>query len=110
VLLQAHSAPLGLAFYTGNQFPAEYQGDLFVAFHGSWNRSVPTGYKVVRIHFDANANPGKPEDFITGWLAPGEKRKGKWLGRPVGILMGADSAMYISDDANGAIYRVAYGN
>lgn len=109
VELQAHSAPLGLAFYTGKQFPAEYQDDVFVAFHGSWNRSVPTGYKIVRIYIDANGNPGKPQDFITGWIAPAERRKGKWLGRPVGILIGPDGSMYVSDDANGAIYRITYG-
>ncbi len=107
VALQAHSAPLGFGFYTGKQFPAEYQGDLLVAFHGSWNRSVPTGYKVVRIRL----NGAKPqvEDFITGWLPTGASKASRWLGRPVGILIGPDGAVYVSDDANGAIYRVTYG-
>src|SRR5438477_11700189 len=73
VKMQAHSAPLGLAFYTGSQFPAEFKGDLFVAFHGSWNRSVPTGYKLVRIRFTNNqpdqaAGAQEVEDFATGWL------------------------------------------
>ncbi len=108
VKLQAHSAPLGLAFYEASQFPQQYWGNLFVAFHGSWNRSVPTGYKVVRIPVDANGNAGKVEDFITGWLAPGERQKGRWSGRPVGITFGRDGDMYISDDASGAIYRVTY--
>lgn len=108
VNLQAHSAPLGLAFNEGTMFPAEYRGNLFVAFHGSWNRSVPTGYKVVRITIDTDGKPGQVQDFITGWLAPGERRKGNWMGRPVGITFGRDGSMYVSDDASGAIYRVTY--
>src|SRR5207237_7059262 len=77
VKMQAHSAPLGLAFYTGGQFPAQFKGDLFVAFHGSWNRSVPTGYKLVRIRFkDGQPDASNPdlevEDFATGWLVGGD--------------------------------------
>ncbi len=100
VELQAHSAPLGLRFYVGDMFPEMYRGDLFVAYHGSWNRKVPTGYKVVRIHLN-----GKPivEDFIVGWLMGEEK----W-GRPVDIIVGEDGSMYISDDHAGTIYRVIY--
>lgn len=109
VQMQAHSAPLGLAFYEGSQFPAEYQNNIFVAFHGSWNRSVPTGYKIVRIKLDSQGQPKNgAEDFLTGWLAPGETKKGRWMGRPVGIVFGADGSMYISDDAAGVIYRVTY--
>jgi glucose/arabinose dehydrogenase len=109
VRMQAHSAPLGLAFYEGSEFPAEYRNDLFVAFHGSWNRSVPTGYKVVRVKLDDEGQPvGGAEDFITGWLAPGETKRGRWMGRPVGIIFGGDGAMYLSDDAGGVIYRVTY--
>jgi glucose/arabinose dehydrogenase len=109
VQMQAHSAPLGLAFYEGSQFPPEYQNSIFVAFHGSWNRSVPTGYKIVRVKLDDKGQPhGGAEDFITGWLAPGETRKGRWMGRPVGIIFGADGAMYISDDSGGVIYRVTF--
>jgi len=108
VELQAHSAPLGLAFYSGKMFPADYQGDLFVAFHGSWNRSVPTGYKVVRIKIDERGQPKAVEDFITGWLPPGETRKGKWMGRPVGFAIAADGSLYISDDGSGSIYRVTW--
>jgi len=105
----AHSAPLGLAFYEGSEFPAEYRNNIFVAFHGSWNRSVPTGYKVVRVKLDDKGQPqGGTEDFITGWLAPGEKQKGRWMGRPVGIVFGGDGAMYLSDDAAGVIYRITY--
>ncbi len=107
VEIQAHSAPLGLAFNTGSMFPAEYQGNLFVALHGSWNRSVPTGYKVVRINMGADGEPqGGTQDFITGWLTPGETEKGVWMGRPVGIVFGPDGAMYVSDDSAGLIYRV----
>jgi glucose/arabinose dehydrogenase len=110
VLMQAHSAPLGLAFYEGSMFPPEYRNNIFVAFHGSWNRSVPTGYKVVRVKLDSKGQPvGGPEDFITGWLAPNETKKGRWMGRPVGIAFGADGSMYLSDDAGGVIYRIAWG-
>src|ERR1700690_494140 len=109
VQMQAHSAPLGLAFYEGSQFPAEYQNNIFVAFHGSWNRSIPTGYKVVRVKLDDKGQPqGGAEDFITGWLAPGETKRGRWMGRPVGVVFGSDGAMYLSDDAGGVIYRVTY--
>jgi glucose/arabinose dehydrogenase len=109
VQMQAHSAPLGLAFYEGSELPAEYRNNIFVAFHGSWNRSVPTGYKVVRVKLDDKGQPqGGAEDFITGWLTPGETKKGRWMGRPVGIVFGSDGAMYLSDDAGGVIYRITY--
>ncbi len=109
VQMQAHSAPLGLAFYEGTQFPAEYQNNIFVAFHGSWNRSVPTGYKVVRVKLDEKGQPiGGAQDFITGWLAPGETAKGRWMGRPVGIVFGGDGSMYVTDDAAGVVYRITY--
>ena len=109
VQMQAHSAPLGLAFYEGSMFPPEYRNNIFVAFHGSWNRSVPTGYKVVRVKLDDNGQPqGGAQDFITGWLAPGETKKGRWMGRPVGIAFAADGSMYLSDDSGGMIYRITY--
>jgi glucose/arabinose dehydrogenase len=109
VQMQAHSAPLGLAFYEGSEFPPEYRNNIFVAFHGSWNRSVPTGYKIVRVKLDDKGQPqGGAEDFISGWLAPGETKKGRWMGRPVGIVFGSDGAMYVSDDAGGVIYRATY--
>lgn len=109
VQMQAHSAPLGLAFYEGSQFPADYQNNIFVAFHGSWNRSIPTGYKVVRIKLDDKGQPvSGAQDFITGWLAPGETRPGRWMGRPVGIVFGDDGSMYVSDDSAGMIFRVTY--
>lgn len=103
VEMQAHSAPLGLAFYTGSQFPEVYRGDLFVAFHGSWNRSVPTGYKLVRIPMQ-DGQPGPVQDFATGWLLP----NGTSWGRPVDVITGSDGSLYLSDDAGGKIYRIFY--
>ena len=109
VQMQAHSAPLGLTFYEGSMFPPEYRNSVFVAFHGSWNRSIPTGYKVVRVKLDDKGQPvGGAQDFVTGWLAPGETRRGRWMGRPVGIAFGGDGSMYVSDDAGGVIYRITY--
>lgn len=101
--IQAHSAPLGIAFYTGKMFPEEYKGDLFVALHGSWNRSSPTGYKVIRIKLDG----GKPVaafDFVSGLL-----RNGSAEHRPVDVHVGLRGEMYISDDKGGMIYMVTYG-
>lgn len=106
--LQAHSAPLGLAFYHGEMFPPEYRGDLYVAFHGSWNRSRPTGYKVARVKLKDGTEPEGVEDFITGWLPPNASKATRWMGRPVGITFGRDGSMYVSDDAAGVIYRVTY--
>ena len=109
VQMQAHSAPLALAFYEGSMFPPEYRNNIFVAFHGSWNRSVPTGYKVVRVKLDDKGQAvGGAQDFITGWLAPGETKPGRWMGRPVGIAFGSDGSMYVSDDAGGVIYRITW--
>ncbi len=105
VEMQAHSAPLGLAFYTGTQFPEEYQGDLFVAFHGSWNRREPTGYKVVRIPLAGSTPTGPAEDFATGWLSLADNAV---YGRPVGLAVGPDGALYVSDDKGGFIYRITY--
>jgi len=99
----AHSAPLGLAFYTGTMFPADYQGDAFMTYHGSWNRSMPTGAKVVRVR--VGSGPPTSEDFVTGWqLADGSR----W-GRPVGVVVAADGALLVSDDDGGRIWRVSYG-
>jgi glucose/arabinose dehydrogenase len=109
VQMQAHSAPLGIAFYQGTEFPTDYQNNVFVAFHGSWNRSVPTGYKVIRVKLDDKGQPqGSAQDFITGFVSPGETKKGRWMGRPVGILFGDDGSMYLTDDAANVIYRVTY--
>ena len=100
--MQAHSAPMGLAFLKdATQFPAQYRGDALLAFHGSWNRRVPTGAKVVRIR----VRDGRPigyEDFVTGWQRPDG---GRW-GRPVDVLVYKDGSVLISDDSGGAIFRV----
>ena len=102
--LQAHSAPLGMSFYTGSEFPERFRNDAFVAFHGSWNRNQPTGYKVVRVRA-ADGSPTAYQDFLWGFLDPGSRT---WSGRPVHPVAGPDGALYISDDATGNIYRVAY--
>lgn len=102
VEVQAHSAPLGLAFYSGAAFPADYQGDLFVAFHGSWNRTVPTGHKIVRIHF-AGGQPVRAEDFATT-----DAGDGKPWGRPAGLLVLPDGSLLVSDDDAGLILRISY--
>ncbi len=101
--MQAHSAPLGITFLDrASAFPAEFRGDALVAFHGSWNRDVPTGAKVVRIR----VREGKPagiEDFVVGW----QDAAGKRWGRPVDVLVHRDGSVLISDDQRGTIYRVA---
>ena len=105
VEIQAHSAPLGMAFYDASAFPSEYWGDLFIAFHGSWNRSVPTGYKVVRVPFSGTRPTGEISDFASGWL---NEKSGAVSGRPVGLAVGSDGALYVSDDKAGMIYRISY--
>jgi glucose/arabinose dehydrogenase len=102
--VQAHSAPLGLAFYTGATFPADYRGDAFMTYHGSWDRSVPTGAKVVRVHVQ-NGRPVSADDFVTGW----QLSNGSRWGRPVGLLVTPDGALLVSDDTGGRIWRVSYG-
>ncbi len=108
VLVTSHSAALGLTFYRGNMFPEEYRGDMFVAFHGSWNRQKLTGYKVVRIRFDQNGKleGNQYEDFVTGWL-PDENSNEVW-GRPVGVLELSDGSLLISDDNAKRIWRITY--
>ena len=104
--IPAHSAPLGLAFIpSGLSWPKGWEGDLLVAYHGSWNRSEPTGYKVVRYDLDRNGNVLSQEslDFITGWLGD----NGKTSGRPVDLKLGPDGSLYISDDAAELIYRIS---
>jgi glucose/arabinose dehydrogenase len=101
--IQAHSAPLGLAFFPERGWPAEYEGDLAVAYHGSWNRSVPTGYKVVRFELDSDGGYKGFRDMITGWL----ESAGDYVGRPVDILFDGGGTMFISDDYVGVVYRVS---
>jgi glucose/arabinose dehydrogenase len=104
VLLQAHSAPLGIAFYDGTQFPPQYRGDAFVTLHGSWNRARRTGYKVVRVRFAGGRPTGEYEDFLTGFAV---SDAAVW-GRPVGIAIAHDGALLVSEDGNGTIWRIAY--
>jgi hypothetical protein len=104
VLLQAHSASLGLTFYNGNAFPAEYTGDGFAAEHGSWNRSKLTGYKVIRIRLKDGVPTGEYEDFVTGFVI---NDSDVW-GRPVGVAVGHDGALLVSEDASGTIWRITH--
>jgi glucose/arabinose dehydrogenase len=104
VLMQAHSAPLNIAFYDGAEFPAEYRGDAFVALHGSWNRGKRTGYKVVRLIFKDGKPTGEYEDFMTGFVVSDED---VW-GRPVGVAVAKDGALIVTEDGNGTIWRVTY--
>jgi glucose/arabinose dehydrogenase len=107
VLFQPHSAPLGLAFYNSAQFPADYKGDAFVAFHGSWNSGHPHGYKVVRIHFAGGKPAGGYEDFVTGFW-DGKTSPAHVYGRPAGLLVAKDGSLLIADDAGKTVWRVAY--
>lgn len=106
--IPAHSAPLGLAFITHGPWPERWKNHLIVAYHGSWNRSTPTGYKLVRFALDKEGKPSKNddgsvrgEDFITGWF------DGKnIIGRPADVKFGSDGGLYVSDDAAGVIYKI----
>jgi len=104
VLIQPHSAPLGIAFYTGTQFPADYRNDLFVAVHGSWNRVSRTGYKLIRVKFKDGRATGEYQDFMTGFVTG----DGQVWGRPVGVAMAQDGALLMSDDGSHTIWRIAY--
>jgi glucose/arabinose dehydrogenase len=101
---QAHSAPMSMAFYTASKFPAEYKNDAFVAMRGSWNRSSPVGYKVVRMHFE-NGKPVRFDDFLSGFVV--NKNKAHFA-RLVGVAVHTDGSLLVSDDTNGVIYRISY--
>jgi glucose/arabinose dehydrogenase len=103
VLMQAHSAPLGIAFYEGSMFPADYRGDAFVTLHGSWNRTPRTGYKVVRLRFKDGAPTGEYDDFMTGFVVDDAQ---VW-GRPTGIAVARDGSLLVSEDQSGTIWRVS---
>lgn len=102
--IQAHSAPLGLTFYTGERFPAAYRGNLFVAQHGSWNRQPPSPPKILQIAFD-QGRPTGARDFATGW----QNEAGDRWGRPAGALAAPDGSLIVSDDTAGLLYRIAAG-
>jgi glucose/arabinose dehydrogenase len=104
VLIQPHSASLGLTFYTGNAFPADYAGDGFAAEHGSWNRSKRTGYKVIRIRLKDGVPTGEYQDFVTGFVIDDSK---VW-GRPVGVAVAHDGALLVSEDGSGTIWRITH--
>ena len=104
--IQAHSAPLGLDFGTNANLPADYRTSAFVGLHGSWNRSQGTGFKVIRVLTEAG-QPVGVEDFVTGWLTGPRGPSDAW-GRPVDVQVGADGALYVSDDVAGAVYRIVY--
>jgi glucose/arabinose dehydrogenase len=104
VLIQAHSASLGLTFYDNSAFPAEYRGDGFAAEHGSWNRSKRTGYKVIRIRLKDGVPTGEYEDFVTGFVIS----ESEVWGRPVGVAVSRDGALLVSEDGNGTIWRITH--
>ena len=104
VLLQSHSASLQMTFYNGAQFPPEYRGTIFAAQHGSWNRSRRTGYKVIQVVLQNGAPTGEYVDFMTGFVL---NERNVWA-RPVGVAVARDGSLLVSDDGNGAIWRVWY--
>ncbi|MBS1613370.1 MAG: PQQ-dependent sugar dehydrogenase, partial [Bacteroidetes bacterium] len=101
-VLDPHVAALGMKFYTGDMFPSQYKNTVFIAEHGSWNRTKPIGYRITQVQFDANNKPSY-STFAEGWLGA-EKA---W-GRPVDILQLPDGSLLVSDDFAGAIYRITY--
>jgi glucose/arabinose dehydrogenase len=107
LLFQAHSSLLDLVFYEGQQFPAEYRGDLFVVLRGSWNRSEPIGYKVVRVPFKDGRPQGFYENFLTGFWVSGRSRAEVW-GRPAALAVAKDGSLLVADDTGGTIWRVSY--
>jgi glucose/arabinose dehydrogenase len=107
LLVPAHRAAMDFIFYTGTQFPAEYRGGAFIAFHGSWNRSKRVGYSVGFIPFRNGAPSGQLVDFVTGWMLSPDER-GVW-GRPVGFLQLPDGSLLLSDDGGNKIWRISYG-
>ena len=102
-----HAAPMDLKFYTGSQFPAEYKNDAFATMHGSWNRDKPSGYDIVRVHFNEAGEPVEITDFITGFYNPQDSTM---FARVCGLAQLLDGSMLVADDANGIIYRIAYSS
>jgi glucose/arabinose dehydrogenase len=107
VLIQSHSAVMGLVFYSGAAFPARYRGGAFAALRGSSGRSKRTGYKVIYLPFEGAKATGAYEDFVTGWML-GEDTPDVW-GRPVGLAVLRDGSMLVTDDGAGRIWRISYG-
>jgi glucose/arabinose dehydrogenase len=107
VLFRSHSAPLGLLFYTGNQFPAQYRGGAFVAHHGSWNASNPRGYKIVYVPFQNGRPVGGYDNFALGFWTAGNAPAGV-MGRPVGLAQAKDGSLLVADDVGNAVWRISY--
>jgi glucose/arabinose dehydrogenase len=103
--LGAHVAPLGLKFYTGNQFPGEYKNQAIIAEHGSWDRSKKSGHKLSLVKFDATGKAVSYDTFANGWL--NESTQKVW-GRPVDVIVMKDGSLLVSDDTAGVIYRISY--
>jgi glucose/arabinose dehydrogenase len=101
----SHTASLGLAFYNGNKFPAQYQNGAFIGQHGSWNRSQLSGYKVAFVPFKNGKPAGKLEDFLTGFIADG--KKSEVYGRPVDVAVAKDGSLLVADDVSSTVWRVA---
>jgi glucose/arabinose dehydrogenase len=104
VLLQPHNASLEMTFYEGNQFPANYRGDIFAAEHGSWNKAIRAGYEVIRVPLDNGVAKGEYEEFLTGFVTP----TGAVWGRPVGVAVAPDGSLMVTDDGSKSIWRVVY--
>jgi glucose/arabinose dehydrogenase len=100
--LGAHTASLGLVFYDGTAFPERYKGGAFIGQHGSWNRSEPSGYKVIFVPFADGRPAGQPEDILTGFLS----EDGDALGRPVGVVIDRSGALLVADDVGNVVWRV----
>lgn len=111
ITFTSHSTPIGITFLDKTNFPAEYKNDAIVALHGSWNRKNPSGYKLVRVKFNAE-NPVEVLDFATGWLNVDSSRRSQaqkqYWGRPVDVITGPDGALYVSDDRAATVYRISY--
>ncbi len=104
VPMGSHTASLGLAFYTADQFPAKFKNGAFMGQHGSWNRAEFAGYRVMFVPF-GNGKPEKPQDFLTGFIA--DEEAGEVYGRPVGVTIAPDGSLLVNDDDSGILWRVA---
>jgi glucose/arabinose dehydrogenase len=102
----AHAADLGMVFYTGNEFPAKYKAGVFTSQHGSWNRTVPVGARVLFTPLNDDGTAGEQEVFAEGWLTA----NGEYIGRPVALAQLRDGSLLVSDDFAGAVYRISYGD
>src|SRR5215471_1421934 len=107
VLFRSHSAPLGLLFYTGTQFPAQYRGGAFVAHHGSWNAANPRGYKIVYVPFENQRPKGGYDNFALGFWTTGKAPAGV-MGRPVGLAQAKDGSLLVADDVGNVVWRISY--